>query len=510
MIQTERGKYGAAGLVDLNEVTRLSDSLTAEYLEEHRLLPLAQQNGTVLVAHAGNADPQAVAELAGLFEARVELMQVAEDELLSAVRRVYGGDGATAAEFIAGFESEVAAAADGDLVAHDLEGLANQPPVVRLVNLLLAEALEAEASDVHIEADGRRGLLVRYRVDGVLVEAPSPPPQLRAAVVSRLKIMAELDIAERRLPQDGRVRLRVAGRELDVRVSTLPTLHGESVVLRLLDAKKQRLGLEALGFGDDTLEALLRFAARPQGVLLSTGPTGSGKTTTLYALLENIHTGREKIVSVEDPVEYELPGVAQVPVRAKGGLTFARALRSILRQDPDVLLVGEMRDPETAEICIQAALTGHLVLSTLHTNDAPSALTRLLDLGVPPYLVTSTVEAVLAQRLIRKTCRECGKSTAPSAMARSEMKADKVNIDKIWRGKGCDACRGTGYRGRSGIYEFLWVDEEIRNEVMRVRGSGEIRKLALHRGMRRLRADGWRQVAAGVTTPEEVLRVTAA
>jgi type II secretory ATPase GspE/PulE/Tfp pilus assembly ATPase PilB-like protein len=265
-----------------------------------------------------------------------------------------------------------------------------------------------------------------------------------------------------------------------------------------------------LGLGDDTLEAVLRLASRPQGVLLSTGPTGSGKTTALYALLDRVQTGREKIISVEDPVEYEFRGVAQVQVRAKGGLTFARALRSILRQDPDVLLVGEMRDPETAEICVQAALTGHLVLSTLHTNDAPSALTRLLDLGVPDYLVTSTVEAVLAQRLVRKPCGECSELRPIEASLRRQLEADGCLVRQERWGRGCAACRGTGYRGRTGIYELLLMDEDIRNEVMRRQGSGTLRRLAVEKGMRPLRADGWRQVARGMTTVAEVIRATAA
>jgi general secretion pathway protein E len=294
-----------------------------------------------------------------------------------------------------------------------------------------------------------------------------------------------------------------------VRVSTLPALHGESVVLRLLESGGRRADIDELGLAEDTCEALMRFARRPHGVLLVTGPTGSGKTTTLYALTEKMRTGREKIVSVEDPVEYELPGVTQVPVQTKAGLTFARALRSILRQDPDVLLVGEMRDPETAEICTQAALTGHLVLSTLHTNDAPSALVRLLDLGVADYLVASTVEQVLAQRLVRKVCEECREPMAADAAARREMEADDVAIDTLWRGRGCPRCRGTGYRGRTGIYELLVVDDAIRAEFLARRESGAIRRVAVEHGrMRSLRLDGWRQVAAGVTTPDEVLRVT--
>jgi general secretion pathway protein E len=374
------------------------------------------------------------------------------------------------------------------------------------VNLLLSEAVEAGASDVHLEAQARE-MTVRYRVDGVLQDAPSPPPHLRAAVVSRLKIMAELDIAERRLPQDGRVRLRAERRELDVRVSTLPTLHGESVVLRLLDVEGQRIDLEGAGMGADTLAALLGFAARPHGVLLNTGPTGSGKTTTLYALVDRIRTGREKIVSVEDPVEYEIPGIAQVPVNARVGLTFARALRAILRQDPDVLLVGEMRDAETAEICIQAALTGHLVLSTLHTNDAPSALTRLVDLGVADYLVASTVQGVLAQRLVRRVCRDCARPHAPDVADAREMEAAGHPAGRVLRGAGCPACRGTGYRGRTGLHELMMMDAALRAELLRRPDAEALRRLALANGMRSLRDDGWRQVAAGVTTPEEVRRV---
>jgi general secretion pathway protein E len=482
-----------------------ADELPAQdFLEEARLLPRERAGGRLRVACAGRPDPQAVAELEVLFGLPVELEPVAEAELLDEIRRACGQP--TAASFAADLEGQAPAGGGDELVAHDLEQIANQAPVVRLVNLLLAEAVEAGASDVHLEAEAR-STRVRYRVDGVLQEAPSPPPPLRAAGVSRVKIMAELDIAERRLPQDGRVRLRTGDRELDVRVSTLPTLHGESVVLRLLDVEGQRIDLEGLGMAEDTLAALLGFAARPHGVLLSTGPTGSGKTTTLYALLDRVRTGREKIVSVEDPVEYELPGVAQVPVHAKLGLTFARALRSILRQDPDVLLVGEMRDPETAEICIQAALTGHLVLSTLHTNDAPGALTRLVDLGVPDYLVASTVQAVLAQRLVRRVCRACAEAAAPEPGVAREMEAAGFPAERVLRGRGCPACRGTGYRGRTGIHELLTVDDALRAELLRGPGADRLRRAALEHGMRPLRADGWRQVRAGVTTPEEVLRV---
>jgi general secretion pathway protein E len=495
--------------VKLTDAPRLSDELTRAFLEEQKLLPLDRDDGRVRVACAGDPDPQAVSELAEVLGARVELEAVPEEELVPAIRHVYGREGASARELISELDGGGATPSDGTLETHDLEGLANQPPVVRLVNVLLSEAVEAGASDVHLEAtDG--GVRARYRIDGVLQDAPTPPAHLREAMVSRLKVMAELDIAERRRPQDGRIRLRVEGRELDVRVSTLPTLHGESVVLRLLDAERQRHDLDGLGMAEDTHGAVADFADRPQGVLLSTGPTGSGKTTTLYALLQHLRSGREKIVSVEDPVEYELEGVAQVPVQEQGGLGFARALRSILRQDPDVLLVGEMRDPETAEMCVQASMTGHLVLSTLHTNDAPSALTRLLDLGVPDYLVASTVQTVLAQRLVRTTCPACAVEVPAEEGHRREMAADGRDVERVRRGEGCGACRGTGYRGRTGIYELLDVDEDVRAELLRHRGSGEIRELALEKGMRPLREDGWRQVAEGATTPEEVLRVTTA
>jgi len=489
--------------VPLDGVRRLSDVLTAEYLEEHRVLPVARAPDRVVVACAGDVRPQALAELESLFGLPVAPVRAGEAELLAAIRRVYGPDGVSAADLIARLEpSEERVRPSG---AHDLESLSAQPPVVRLVNLVLAEAVAASASDVHL-VEGATGMTVRYRIDGVLHDAPAPPLDLVRPVLTRLKVMAELDIAERRLPQDGRIRLRLEDREIDVRVSTLPVLHGESMVLRLLDVERQRLDFDRLGLAEDHLAAVLRFGQRPQGVLLATGPTGSGKTTTLHALIDRVRTGHEKVVSIEDPIEYEHPHVAQVPVHAKGGLTFARALRSILRQDPDIILVGEMRDAETAELCIQAALTGHLVLSTLHTNDAPTALTRLTHLGIPSYLVTSTVELVLAQRLVRTTCPQCGEFSEVGEEARL-MAAEGWDIDRVRRGPGCEACRGTGFRGRTGIYELLVVDDQIRDEVMRQSGADRLRRLAVDRGMRPLRFDGWRQVAAGVTTPEEVLRV---
>jgi general secretion pathway protein E len=381
--------------------------------------------------------------------------------------------------------------------------------VVRLVNLLLIEALDARASDVHLEGY-QDGLRVRYRVDGVLQNAPSPPPHLTAAIISRLKIMAELDIAERRLPQDGRIRLRLQNRQVDVRVSTVPTLRGESVVLRLLDKERGRISLTELGMAPDTLELFTEVVSRPHGIVLVTGPTGSGKTTTLYAAVEMIRTGREKILTVEDPVEYELAGVPQVPVNEKVGMTFAGALRALLRQDPDIILVGEIRDAETAQIATQAALTGHLVLSTLHTNDSPTALTRLLDLDVAAYLVASTVDAVLAQRLVRVICPSCKVETTPDKAAYRRIDVEGLGLTKVWKGKGCEDCRHTGYRGRTGLYELLVMDNDLRLEVQKRRGSEELRTMGIAKGMRTLLDDGVRAARAGVTTIDEVLRVARA
>ena len=342
----------------------------------------------------------------------------------------------------------------------------------------------------------------------MLTELPSPPKGLQAAVVSRIKLLAELDIAERRAPQDGRIRVRLEERELDLRVSTVPTLYGESVVLRLLDRGGQPVALDELGMATDTLEIFRRAAERPHGILLATGPTGSGKTTTLYAALGLREQTAEKIITVEDPVEYHLEGVTQVPVNVKAGMTFAGALRSILRQDPDVLMVGEMRDGETAAIAVQAALTGHLVFSTLHTNDAASALTRLADLKVEPYLVAATLEAVLAQRLVRRICPECRERYKPDPDAVALLAREPVGRLVLERGRGCAACRQTGYRGRTGIFELLVVTEEIKQQLLKAPNAGALRALGEGQGMVTLRQDGWRKVQAGLTTVEEVLRVT--
>ena len=495
---------------ELLEVERLTDAFKADWLEQHAVLPMRLDEGRLIVGTwTDHIEPLVLDDLRLHFGAEVALAQFGEHDLRSAIRRVYAEEATTAEGLIAGMVGEGKVVDSSEIPLDDLLHLANEAPVVRLVNLLLIEALDARASDVHLEGYVD-GLHVRYRVDGVLMAAPSPPAHLTAAIISRLKIMAELDIAERRMPQDGRIRLRLQNRQVDVRVSTVPTLRGESVVLRLLDKERGRISLTELGMADDTLELFKEVISRPHGIVLVTGPTGSGKTTTLYGAIEVLRTGREKILTVEDPVEYELAGVPQVPVNEKIGVTFATTLRAMLRQDPDIILVGEIRDPETAQIATQAALTGHLVLSTLHTNDAPTALTRLLDLDIAAYLVASTVDAVLAQRLVRVICPKCKEETVPDKRAARAFDIEAQGLQRVWKGKGCEHCRDTGYRGRQGIYELLVMDNELRMETQKRRGSDELRDIAIRHGMRTLQDDGLRLARLGVTTLDEVLRVARA
>lgn len=480
-----------------------SRSVPTTYLLEWRVLPAVTAD-RVRVLVSGVPDPQVLDDLSWHFGVDLVVEQVSPEELDTALTRLEHGEMGDTLDFIKAQEEGEAVDGGGEA---DLTARIREAPVIRLVNALLREALDLRASDVHLES-GRNGLEVRYRVDGVLQQASSPPPALSAAIIGRLKVMGELDVAERRRPQDGRVRLHVEGRSVDVRMSTLPTLHGESMVLRLLETQAARHELASLGMAPHLQATWESLLARPNGMLLATGPTGSGKTTTLYGSLETLRTGQEKVVTVEDPVEYALAGVAQVAVNRKAGVTFAAALRSILRQDPDVIFVGEMRDAETTDICIQAALTGHLVLSTLHTNDAPGALVRLVDLGAERYLVASTVMGVLAQRLVRMNCPTCTVTTdLPDAVA-VEMKAAGFRATQMARGMGCSDCRGSGYLGRRGVYELLVMNDEIRTSLLLGHGAMQIRAVALQSGMRSLRDDGWRLVASGTTTPEEVIRAT--
>jgi general secretion pathway protein E/type IV pilus assembly protein PilB len=391
----------------------------------------------------------------------------------------------------------------------DISNAAQDASIIKFVNQVLAEALDSRATDVHIEPFENQ-LRVRYRIDGVLVEANIPPQvrKFQAAIVSRLKILSHLDIAEKRLPQDGRIRLKVAGREIDLRVSVIPMIHGEAVVLRILDRGDALLGLEHLGMSARDNAVWTRVLDLPHGIILVTGPTGSGKTTTLYAALSKINNADLKIITIEDPVEYQLRGINQIQVNTKSGLTFGAGLRAILRHDPDVVLIGEIRDRETAEIAVQASLTGHLVFSTLHTNDAPGATTRMIDMGVEPYLVASSLETVAAQRLVRLICPKCKEESPREEAQKLQAEFGDVVPDVLYRGKGCRNCQNTGYRGRQGVFEMMPVTDEIRAQILERRSSRDIRKTAMAQGMNSLRSDGWRLIREGKTTPEEVLRMT--
>jgi general secretion pathway protein E len=484
---------------ELRPSIELPESLSRDFLLHHRLCPIdTRPDGTVVVAVGKTPLLGALSDVSFVFRAPVATEQLEDDELDRVIERL-----TTRAE--RNIELARMDAEDDDLTA-DVRDLVNQPPVIRFVNLLVRDAYDAAASDIHLEAT-RTGLAVRFRVDGVLTRAPEPPNQLHHAVVSRLKLLAELDISERRKPQDGRIRVRLESRELDLRVSTVPTMYGESVVLRLLERGGRPVDLSELGMSPAVHSAMEHLAQRPHGMLLVTGPTGSGKTTTLYAALQARDALAEKIITVEDPIEYQLAGITQMPVHRQAGVTFASALRAILRQDPDVVMIGEMRDQETSDIAVQAAMTGHLVFSTLHTNDAIAAVPRLFDLGVPDYLVAATVEGVLAQRLVRKICADCRAGYEPLPDQVSAIAGRPVGRTTLARGTGCTSCRGTGFRGRLGIFELLTITDDIRDAITRRVSRAELRTLAERAGLVSLRADGWLKVQAGLTTIEEVLRV---
>ena len=485
----------------------LPDSFEACYLEYNRILPLEKTDTHVRVAVSGEPDPDVITELEREFARPVELIPVSDEELLDGIRRAYAA-AESIVEVVNDLRTNDGLGGGDDQALADARDLASQPPVVKYVNLLIKEAHQARASDIHLESTAQ-GLRARFRVDGVLADAPAPPPQAQAAIVSRVKLLAELDIAERRAPQDGSFRIRLESRELDIRVSTVPTLYGESVVLRLLDRGGQPVSLDELGMAPALLEQFRRLIVRPTGIVIAAGPTGSGKTTTLYSALALRDTTAEKVITVEDPVEYHLSGVTQIPVNRKAGMTFASALRSVLRQDPDVLMVGEMRDPETAEVAVQAAMTGHLVFSTLHTNDAPSAVTRLLDLQVAPYQIAATINGVLAQRLVRRICPHCRERYRPDPQVVSFLSGEPKGTPQLVRGRGCDACRGTGYLGRIGIFELLVITESLNRAISAREPLAKLRELGEKEGMQLMRRDGWVKVQAEMTTVEEVLRVTA-
>jgi general secretion pathway protein E len=479
-------------------------NLSPKYLRQYVSCPIAVDGASVTVATADPANPVLIDDLRQMLGAKVALCVAPGPAILEAIERAYGAS-TPLQKIVEGIAP--GEAAEGEEDVNHLRDMAFEAPVVRLVNLLIEEAVASEASDIHVEPFEDR-LRVRYRMDGILYDRESPPRKLQAALTSRIKLMAEMNIAERRLPQDGRIRVTAGGRRVDIRVSTVPTVHGESLVMRLLDRSSVFLPFHRLGFSPPVAESYEALIRRPHGILLVTGPTGSGKTTTLYAALDKINSPDKKIITIEDPVEYQLGGINQIPVRPNIGLSFASGLRHIVRQDPDVIMVGEIRDLETAEIAIQAALTGHLVLSTLHTNDAPSAIARLQDMGAEAYLVASVLNGVLAQRLVRRVCATCRAPHEPEARDLLAIGVADATGVELFRGKGCDECRGTGYRGRIGIYELFLIGEEARGLILSKRPSGEIRRHAIERGMVTLRDDGWAKARAGITTVEEILRVT--
>ncbi len=480
-------------------------NLSAKYLRQYAVCPVAVESGQLTIATADPLNPMVLDDLRQSTGLAVRMVVSPAEAITEAIDRTYDGATTALSRIVEGMEDDRAANDDEDV--NHLRDMAFEAPVVRLVNLLVENAIASEASDIHIEPF-EDTLRIRYRVDGILYEQEAPPRRLQAAVTSRIKIMAEMNIAERRLPQDGRIRVQLHGQRVDIRVSTMPTVYGESIVMRLLQRSSVFLPLDRLGFPAATLKRFDALIKRPHGIILVTGPTGSGKTTTLYAALDKINSPGLKIITVEDPVEYQLKGVNQIAVKPKIGLTFASGLRHIVRQDPDVILVGEIRDLETAEIAIQASLTGHLVFSTLHTNDAPGAITRLQDMGVEPYLVASVLEGVLAQRLVRRICQACRVPDAPTPGDLEALGIDAAADTPLFRGKGCEECRGTGYRGRMGIYELFPITDDARSLILRRGASRDLRRYAIDSGMVTLRMDGWKRACEGLTTVEEVLRVT--
>ncbi|HDH05291.1 MAG TPA: type II secretion system protein GspE [Nitrospirae bacterium] len=480
---------------------------TIKFMKEYKFVPIGMEDGTLKIAMSDPLNEYVLDALQNFTDKKLEIYLSGVKDIMEAIEQYFGSN-LQMTSIMEGMREDEAGMDEIELQedVHHLRDMAFEAPIVKLVNMLITKAVEGRASDIHIEPF-ENSVKVRYRIDGALAEVESLPKRIQPAVISRIKIMSRLNIAERRLPQDGRIKLRVSGRDIDLRVSTIPTIYGESIVMRILDRGTELIVLDHLGFPDETLKRYEKMITTPYGMFLVTGPTGSGKTTTLYASLNRINSDDKKIITVEDPIEYQIDGINQIQVKPRIGLTFANGLRHIVRQDPDVIMVGEIRDIETAEISIHSALTGHLVFSTLHTNDAPGAVTRILDMGIEGFLVSSSLIGVLAQRLVRVICPAC----------KEPYKPQQEIIDKIeflpddfspYHGAGCEECRGTGYRGRTGIFELMAVDGEIRRMILEKAGSDVIREKAVSKGMQVLRECGWEKVAQGITTIEEVLRVS--
>src|SRR5256886_328621 len=485
-----------------------ADRLPFRFLRAFNVIPVHLENGVLRIVMADPLDLETQNSIRLRTGFALQVFLGVEAEIQAQLERLHGGDDENSTEKL--IETLVDFGADDENIEH-LRDLASEAPVIRLVNLMISRAIESRASDIHLEPFEKE-LRLRYRVDGVLQNMDSPPNALRAAIISRIKLMAKLNIAERRLPQDGRIKLKVLGREIDLRVSTLPTMYGESVVMRILDRSNSSLiDLRRLGFPDDLYEKICQMTSKPHGIFLVTGPTGSGKSTTLYSALKRINIPDRKIITIEDPIEYQMDGINQIHVNPQIGLTLAAGLRHIVRQDPDVIMIGEIRDLETADIAIRSSLTGHLVFSTVHTNDAPSAVTRLVDMGVEDYLLASSLIGILAQRLVRVNCKQCKKpEEGPSAFLQ-EATFDVSGLGdtlELQRGAGCQHCDHTGYESRIGIFELLDINDAMRQLIVKTADATVLKAEAIRSGMRTLKQDGWSKVLAGTTTPDEVLRVT--
>ena len=492
---------------------KLLQRLGLDFCQANLVLPLRTEGSRVVVGTINTSDVFTIDEVRSILRvASIKVVLVTPTDVRSALEMV-GGEAASDMDLIEILadveESDVEVTSTQNADAVDLESQAGESPVIRYVNYIIQNAVKEGASDIHIEP-GEKKIKVRLRIDGILFESMNPPPGMAAAITSRLKIMADLDISERRVPQDGRIRCVVQGRKLDLRVSSLPTGYGEKIVMRILDTKSINVQLEDLGFDDHTLDIWKTQINVPHGILLVTGPTGSGKTTTLYSSLRQIDKVKLNVSTVEDPIEYHLDGITQTQTHAKIDMTFAKALKALLRQDPDVIMLGEIRDHETAHTAVQAALTGHLVLSTLHTNDAPSSVTRLVNIGLEPFLVGAAVNGVLAQRLLRRLCPNCKAQQKPSEEMAEFLEINGLPSEEMWMPQGCEKCRNTGYSGRVGIYEMLAVDDSLRDVIARNPNVSEFRRMCLERGMNSLRQDGINKASNGLTSIQEVLRVTAA
>jgi len=511
-----RASYFGAEVVNLSEL-KISDDVLASVprhvAKRYKVVPVYKHDNKIGIALSDPSDLSTLDALRYILNYEIEPKVASEEDIESALNKYYGTSEDDVSKMIQNItEGDVMLAPETKSVTDD-DGstVESDAPIIRLVNSLIVEAFKSRASDIHLEPLSKT-FRVRYRIDGVLHEVKSPPKRLQLAIISRLKIMSNMSIAEKRIPQDGRIQTQVVGKMIDLRVSCIPTSHGESIVMRILDKEGLRLGLGELGFFTDDQQQFERLISLPDGILLVTGPTGSGKTTTLYSCLNYINRPDRKIITVEDPVEYTLSGINQVHVNETVGLTFAAALRSILRQAPNIIMIGEIRDLETASIAINASLTGHLVFSTLHTNDAPSAITRLIDIGVKPFLVASSTRAIMAQRLVRKVCRRCATPYVPTDYEIKTLNIDPQSAQNstFMKGKGCGDCSKTGYRGRFGIFEIFVIDDEVRKLIYEKVSSSVLRQRAREMGMRTLREDGTRKVLAGLTTPEEVIRATVA